>query len=135
MASITFDVDGTDKTLTLHKWRIWRRSVRSRHNYRNGGSSSSYRATRLFVSLEWQHLTTAEYNILVAVINGIRDGSTVKLESTDGLNYFSDTCLGTGKTVDLESEDLPESEGEFVEFMPASVDFVVSEGMGLTNIT
>ncbi len=135
MASITFDVDGVNKELTLNKWRIVRRSVRSRVEYRNGGSNSNYRAARLFVFLEWEHLTAADYTILLAIINGIRNGDTVKIESASGLNYFDDTCLGSGKLVELDNDDILESVGEYVEYMPAKVDFVITEGMGLTNIT
>lgn len=135
MASITFDIGGTDKILTLHKWRIVRRSIRSRVNYRNGGSSSSYRAARLFVFLEWDHLLSDEYDIFIAIVNGIRNGSTVKIESTSGLSYFDDTCLSTGKIVDLEVDDIIESQGEYVEFMPAKMDIVITTAMGLTNVT
>jgi len=135
MASITFDIDGTNKELTLHKWRMVRRSVRSRVQYRNGGSNSNYRATRLFVFLEWDHLSVTEYAIFVAIVNGIRNGSTVKIETTSGLNYFDNTCLSTGKIVELESDEIIESVGEYVEYMPAKMDIVVAVGMGLTNIT
>jgi hypothetical protein len=134
-SSITITVDGSSKVLPLHKWRIYRKSVRSRLVFRKGGSSSSYRATRLFFECEWDHLPATEYALLVAVVDGIRNGSTVKVTTSTGLSYFDNTCISGGKFIDIEDDDLVESSGDFFEFMPAKVTFVITTAMGLTHST
>lgn len=134
-ASITVTVDGSSKVLPLHRWRIIRKSVRSRLAFRKGGSSSSYRATRLFFECEWEHLPSTEYALLVAVVDGIRNGSAVKITTTTGLSYFDNTAITGGKYIDIEDDDLVESAGEFFEFMPAKVTFVITTAMGLTHST
>jgi len=135
MASVTFTVDGSSKLIPLHKWRFVRQAVRTRHRYWNGGSGSSYRAARVRLECEWDHLPATEYALLVAVIDGIRSGAAVLMTTTTGLSFFDNTAISGGKAVDVEDDDVIESAGDLFEFMPARATFIITEPMGLTHST
>lgn len=132
--TVTFKYGGTTKTLTLHKWKFYRKSVRARMEYFNGGIDSDYRAGRLYFEMSWNYLSSTEYADIVAVIDQIRSGTDVYLYSMSGNSYFNSSAIpGSGLLIDLENDDVLESVGEWFENMPLQLVFVTREKRGLTH--
>lgn len=136
MASITFTYnDGaTVKTIALQKWRIFRRSVRFRYNYLNGGTESNHRATQLIFELEWESLLPVEYADVIAIIDQIRSGLSVFITGVSEISYFKAAAIPPGGLeVDLDADEFDESSGEYFEKMPFKVAFISKTKRGLTS--
>jgi len=95
--------------------------------YRSGGTGTNVVSAHAGFSFRWQHLNVTEYNDLVAVLNQIRSGASVSITALDGLDYVHGDIPDDGLAVDLDSDEVPESQGEFVEFMPMELDMVSLE--------
>lgn len=124
MATLTFAYGATSVVLTLHTWRLMRRVIASRLMYRHGGSDTTLLSATLLLSLEWDHLSVDEYEDVIGLINTIRSNGTVNLTAASGLDYLSDDLIGSGLLMDLDTDEVVESEGDYVEAMPMKLDLV-----------
>lgn len=134
MASLTFTYGVSTVEMPLFKWRVWRRALASVYPYRNGGSNKSIFSANIRLALEWEHMSTTEYLAVVGVLNQIRSGEVVSITAADGLDYLGADVLGdSGLPVDLESDEILESNGEFVESMPLAFELVGTSAAAISS--
>lgn len=113
------------QTLTLQKWKIYRKLVRLKYNYLTGGRESRNRASQIYFELEWEYLSPAEYGIIRAVLAKFRNNENIWITALNGLQYAeADLIPAGGLLVDVENDTFPLSEGEYVEKMPFKITFV-----------
>ena len=121
-AVFTIDPNGTPevKTLALNKWKVRRVFTRARYKYRNGGNDSYYISYGYRFELEWPFMHQAEYDGLKDIITAISiDKKDVRLDSLNDKDY--------NVTVDIDSDEFPEDDGEVFEKRPVEVVFVTKQ--------
>ncbi len=133
MASLTFAYGATSVVLTVHTWRLLRRVIASRFVYRTGAAANALRAAKLVIELQWEHLSEDEYDDVIGVVNTIRSNGTVNLTAASGLDYLSADLIGSGLLMDLDSDEVVESAGEYVEFMPMTLELICAEAVALSS--
>lgn len=116
MPTITFTYGATSKTLKLDQWRIRRRRKARIFEYFNGGKDIKGGSANLVFDLKWRYLSATDYGDVVAVVNQIRSGTTVKITALTDFDYLYDNkILERDVAVDLDSEEVLESSGEWME--------------------
>lgn len=116
--------------IPLQEWRLSRRSVRSKLEYKNGGGESVYHGFNYLLELRWQYLDAFEYVNIALALDAIRAGRTVQWLGASGLNYLGiNFSTADPLFLDLESDDHIESAGEWVEKMPFEISFYVTRSV------
>lgn len=137
MQSITLTCPSASvtKIIPLQEYRLYRRSSRSRLEYKNGGGESVYHGWTYYLELRWQYLSLAEYNDIIYFIDLIRYGNPVRWDAATGFTYFQLTFPNPSDMfLEIDSDEIVEAQGEWFEKMPFEVTFFVKRAVtGIHN--
>lgn len=130
MPSITLTYGATSKTLVLDQWRIRRRRKTRVFEYFNGGKDIKGDSANLLFHLKWRYLSTTDYADVVAVVNQIRSGTSVKITALTDFDYLYDSkILERDVSVELENDEVLESAGEWLEGVPGyEIELITRKG-------
>lgn len=97
-------------------WKVYRRYVRFRYDYVNGGTGFNYRSYKTVFEFSWPHLSAESYDKLLDIVNSVASGDTVKITTIGTKEYNLD--------IELDSDDFIESQGEFAETGRFEIAFI-----------
>ncbi len=106
------------------KWKVYRKYVRVRYDYVNGGTDFFYRSYKLLFEFEWPYLSQTAHNNLKSVIEALARGDTVRINSIGGQTYQVNIVQDT--------DDFTETEGEFLEKRPIKVRFISKDAQTIS---
>lgn len=129
MPELTGTADGVEIALQFASWQIRRRVKRTLFRYRKGGGKSRIIGADLFISVGADHMDADTLTDYKKLVNAARQGKAVVLTGL-GMSYFADALLGDGVAVDLESDEVVESAGDFFEFAPMRLEMASSSPVG-----
>lgn len=116
--------NSTTYQIKAAKWNVYRKYVRVRYNYVNGGTDFFYRGYKLLFEFEWPHLSQNAYANLKNIIDALARGDAVRINSIGSKSYQIKILQ--------DSDDFPETEGEFLEKRLVKVRFISKNAQSIS---